>query len=337
MSESIVKEENEGDIKAKKEIMLETKDLEKIYDGKVHAVCGVSFDLFDGEVLGLLGPNGAGKTTIISILLGIINRTKGKYSILGKQIDDFKTIRDLIGYAPQELVFYDFLTVQENAKLFADCYDLENKKARIEELFELFHLTELKKRRAGKLSGGQKRRLNLVLGMLHSPKILFLDEPSAGMDPQSRNILWESVERLSKEEGIAIILTTHLMEVADKLCDRILIIDFGKIIASGTPDELKSTFGAEEVIELQMAENLESKTSESFIEKLAEDFSKVTFLENTIKIFTKKGASLIPEVVEIASKLGITDFIESLQLRGSTLEDVFIGLTGKTLREGGGD
>ncbi len=337
MSEGIAKEENTSNIKTKKEIVLEAKDLEKIYDGKVHAVRGVSFELFDGEVLGLLGPNGAGKTTIISILLGIIQKTKGDFSILSKQVDDFKVIRDLIGYAPQDLVFYDYLTVQENAELFADCYDIENKKDRIKELFELFHLTELKKRRAGKMSGGQKRRLNLVLGMLHSPKILFLDEPSAGMDPQSRNILWENVERLSKEEGITIILTTHLMEVADRLCDRILIIDYGKIIASGTPDELKSTFGAEEVIELLMAENLESKTSESFIEKLRKDFSKVTFLENTVKIFTKKGATLIPEVVEIAVKLGITDFIESLQLRGSTLEDVFIGLTGKTLREGEDD
>ncbi len=335
MAEGIAKEEDFSNILTEKEIVLEANDLEKIYDGKVHAIRGVSFELFNGEVLGLLGPNGAGKTTTVSILLGIIKKTKGAFSIFGKQIDDFKTIKDLIGYAPQEIVFYDYLTVQENAELFADCYDLENKKDRIEDLFELFHLTELKKRRAGKLSGGQKRRLNLVLGMLHSPKILFLDEPSAGMDPQSRNILWENVERLSKEEGITIILTTHLMEVADKLCDRILIIDYGKIIASGTPDELKSTFGAEEVIELQIAENLESKKSESFIEKLRKDFSKVTFLENTVKIFTKKGTSLITEVVEIAVKLGITDSIENLQLRGSTLEDVFIGLTGKTLREGG--
>ncbi|MCG3223891.1 MAG: ABC transporter ATP-binding protein, partial [Candidatus Heimdallarchaeota archaeon] len=296
MAEEAVEAKNQGVNKSLKEIVVDTKNLEKIYDGKVHAVRGVNFELFDGEVLGFLGPNGAGKTTTISILLGIIQKTKGDFSIYGKGINDFKTIRELIGYTPQELVFYNFLTVQENAELFADCYQIQNKKARINELFDLFQLTELKKRRAEKLSGGQKRRLNLVLGMLHSPKILFLDEPSAGMDPQSRHILWENIERLSKKEGISIMLTTHLMEVADRLCDRILIIDYGKIIAQGTPDELKATYGAEELIELIMDESLDSKINDSFITDLRKEFSKITFHDNKIKIFTKNGASLIPDV-----------------------------------------
>ena len=333
MAEGAVKSENQTVNRSSKEIVLKAKNLEKIYDGKVHAVRGVNFELLDGEVLGLLGPNGAGKTTTISILLGILQKTKGDFSIFGKDINDFKAIRELIGYAPQELVLYDFLTVQENADLFADCYQIQNKKARITELFDLFQLTELKKRRADKLSGGQKRRLNLVLGMLHSPKILFLDEPSAGMDPQSRHILWENIGRLSKEEGISIILTTHLMEVADRLCDRILIIDYGKIIAQGTPEELKTTYGAEELIELIMDESLDTKNNDSFIAELRKEFSKITFHDNKIKIFTKDGASLIPDVIELAVKLDVTDYIKSLQLRGSTLEDVFIGLTGKALRE----
>ncbi|MHA1303881.1 MAG: ATP-binding cassette domain-containing protein, partial [Candidatus Heimdallarchaeaceae archaeon] len=221
----------------------------------------------------------------------------------------------------------------ENAEYFATLYDIPDKHRRISEMLERLGLDEIQNRRAYKLSGGQKRRLNLLLSILHQPKILFLDEPSAGMDPQSRQILWQSVKKFAADEGISIILTTHLMEVAERLCDRIKIIDYGKIIADGSPDELKVRYGSHEVIEITFNENLNPEKRNNFISILAQQFPKVTPYDLQVKIFTKNGAALIPDVVKTATEQGVIKQISSLQLRGNTLEDVFINLTGKQLRE----
>lgn len=314
-------------------VVLETKGLEKLYDKEIHAVKGIDIELYKGEVFGLLGPNGAGKTTTIAMLLGITKKSKGEIKILGKTYDSLKEIHEFVGYAPQGLVFYPFLTVQENAVLFADCYEVINKKDRISNLLELFQLAKLKYRPAGKLSGGQQRRLNLLLGMIHSPKILFLDEPSAGMDPQSRNILWENVRRFAKEEDISIILTTHIMEVAERLCDRVAIIDYGKIIAKGTPTELKSIFNDEEIVELYFSDQIEQSVLEKLKSTLSDKYPQTTLVSNAIKIQTKNGAKEIPQIVELVEKFGAMTFVDNLQLRESSLEDVFLSLTGKTLRE----
>lgn len=314
-------------------VVLEVKGLEKLYDKKIHAVKGIDIELYKGEVFGLLGPNGAGKTTTIAMLLGITKKSKGEIKILGKKCDDLREIHNLVGYAPQDLVFYPFLTVQENIELFADCYEVANKKDKISDLIERFQFTESRKRRAGKLSGGQQRRLNLLLGLIHNPEILLLDEPSAGMDPQSRNILWEYIKKFAKEEGLSIILTTHIMEVAERLCDRIAIIDYGEIIAKGTPTELKSMFNDKDVVELYFNDQIEQSILEDLKSTLSDNYPKITLTSNVIKIRTNNGATEIPQIVDLVENLGGMIFVDNLQLRESSLEDVFLSLTGKSLRE----
>ena len=334
VTKSKVSVENESQKKNDKPfVVLEAKGLEKLYDKEIHAVKGIDIELYKGEVFGLLGPNGAGKTTTIAMLLGITKKSEGEIKILGKTYDNLREIRDFVGYAPQDLVFYPFLTVQENAELFADCYEVANKKEKISVLIDLFQLAELKKRRAGKLSGGQQRRLNLLLGMIHAPEILFLDEPSAGMDPQSRNILWENVKIFAKEEGVTIILTTHIMEVAERLCDRVAIIDYGEIIAEGTPTELKAMFNNEEIVELHFNDQIKQNILEELKSTLSAKYPKITLTSNAIKILTKNGAAEIPQIVDLVKNSGAMVFVDDLQLRKSSLEDVFLSLTGKTIRE----
>ncbi|MHA1867379.1 MAG: ABC transporter ATP-binding protein, partial [Candidatus Heimdallarchaeaceae archaeon] len=237
-------------------VTLQTRNLHKTYDKEVKAVQGIDLEIKKGEVFGLLGPNGAGKTTLIKMLVGILKPDKGEILFNGIKLNGTTELKGMIGYAPQELVFYPFLTVLENMQLYASLYSIKNTRKRIDEILELFQLTELSKRQAEKMSGGQKRRLNIALSLLHSPQILFLDEPSSGMDPQSRNVLWESVEQLKEKEGVTILLSTHLMEVADKLSDRVAIIDHGKVLTVGTPDELKSKHASIETVEIQFAKNI---------------------------------------------------------------------------------
>ncbi|MHA1874148.1 MAG: ABC transporter ATP-binding protein, partial [Candidatus Heimdallarchaeaceae archaeon] len=172
-------------------VTLQTRNLHKTYDKEVKAVQGIDLEIKKGEVFGLLGPNGAGKTTLIKMLVGILKPDKGEILFNGIKLNGTTELKGMIGYAPQELVFYPFLTVLENMQLYASLYSIKNTRKRIDEILELFQLTELSKRQAEKMSGGQKRRLNIALSLLHSPQILFLDEPSSGMDPQSRNVLWE--------------------------------------------------------------------------------------------------------------------------------------------------
>ncbi len=315
-------------------VVLQTRNLEKIYDKTVRAVQGIDLDLYKGEVLGLLGPNGAGKSTFIKMLVGILKPNEGEISFNQVLTKNEKKLAGLLGYAPQELVFYTFLTVLENMKLYASLYKVPNVSERIFDLMELFQLSELSDRRAEKMSGGQKRRLNVAISLLHSPKILILDEPSAGMDPQSRNVLWESIDKLVEQEGITVILATHLMEVADRLCDRVAIIDNGTILTIGTPDELKIDNKSDEIIEIQFSKRIEKVAYTTVVDSLTTGFPQLSFENDRIFIKTTNGVSDIGKVMDIIEEQKSISYLQDIQLRIGTLDDVFLKLTGRKLREG---
>ena len=314
-------------------VTLQTRNLHKTYDKEVKAVQGIDLEIKKGEVFGLLGPNGAGKTTLIKMLVGILKPDKGEILFNGIKLNGTTELKGMIGYAPQELVFYPFLTVLENMQLYASLYSIKNTRKRIDEILELFQLTELSKRQAEKMSGGQKRRLNIALSLLHSPQILFLDEPSSSMDPQSRNVLWESVEQLKEKEGVTILLSTHLMEVADKLSDRVAIIDHGKVLTVGTPDELKSKYAAIETVEIQFTKNISPSIHKKITLQLKDKYKQFSTANDRFFIKTKNGLKAISDIMKTIESLAVLSYLQDIQLRLGTLEDVFLNLTGKELRE----
>ena len=318
-----------------KEPVVVLNDIYKKYENGVEAVKGLNLEVYRNEVIGFLGPNGAGKTTTIKMIVGLLKPTRGTITIFGKSLtpSSYEKIKDKIGYCPQELVFYSHLTVQENADLFATIYNVPQPSKKIDELFSLFKLENIKNRLAKNLSGGQKRRLNTVLSLLNSPELLILDEPSVGMDPQSRQVLWENIQKLVKEEGMTIILTTHLMEVADRLSDRICIIDNGKVIALGTPDELKRKANTHEVLEVHLKPFVENSLKKKLLEKLSNIGLKARVLDSSLLITTKKGLSDMADLLELLKKNNYMGMVYDVSFREKTLEDVFIELTGKKLRE----
>lgn len=218
----------------------------------VTAVDNLSLEIEKGELFGLLGPNGAGKTTVIKTLCGLLHPTCGSIWVGGTDVrKEAAKVKELIGVCPQDTAAYPFLSGRENVELFGNLHTMpkEKLKKNIEELFEKMSLTEDARRRLGKYSGGMKRRINLIMALVHDPEIAFLDEPTVAMDPQSRIAVWDFIKEL-KERGKTIILTTHYMEEADELCDRIGIIDHGKLIARGSPKQLKDKFQAKDLEEV---------------------------------------------------------------------------------------
>lgn len=215
----------------------------------VVAVDDLSLEIRDGELFGLLGPNGAGKTTIIKILCGLLEPTNGSIKVGGFDVQkDSRQVKELIGVCPQDTATYSFLTGRENVELFGDLYAMpkEKLKKNTNELLKKMGLLEDANRRLGKYSGGMKRRINLIMGLVHDPEIAFLDEPTVAMDPQSRHAVWDFIKEI-KKGGKTVILTTHYMEEAEELCDRVGIIDYGKLIALDSPQELKKKYGAQDL------------------------------------------------------------------------------------------
>jgi ABC-2 type transport system ATP-binding protein len=298
--------------------------------GDIHAVNDVSLHIDAGETYGLLGPNGAGKTTTISILAGLLEADEGTVSVAGSQIRPRSTRgREAIGLVPQDLAIYPDLTAEENLKFFAALYGMSKRDtaARVDEILEVIGLTDRRKDRTSKYSGGMKRRLNIGIGLLHSPRLLILDEPTVGVDPQSRNAILESVESLSGE-GMAVLYTTHYMEEAERLCDRIGIIDSGRVIAEGTPAQLTSGIGEQERVRIEV-----SGPARSAADRLAavDGVTDVATEEHALVILVDDGSARLPAIIAELADADIQ--IGSIDLARPDLEAVFLHLTGKALRE----
>ena len=302
--------------------MISTKNLTKKFE-KLTAVDNLNLEIKEGEIFGLLGPNGAGKTTTIFMLTTLKPPTSGTATINGYDIvKDSDKVRKSIGIVFQDPSSDEILTGYENLKLHGWLYDMPDdlKERRIKEVLELVDLTNRKDDLVKKYSGGMRRRLELARGLMHHPRVLFLDEPTLGLDPQSRDYIWSYIEKLAKEEKITIVLTTHYMDEADKLCDRLAIIDYGKIVVLGTPEELKKELGGD-IIKLRGKNlKLEPLKNLSYVKNIAASSEGVCL--------TVEDANI--HIQDILNNVGKVD---STEIRSPTLDDVFIHYTGRGIRE----
>lgn len=307
------------------------ENLWKIYPGGIQAVRGISFTVHHGEIFSLLGPNGAGKTTTISILTTLIKPTKGRAIVGGFDVvKEAKRVREVIGLVPQDIVVDDDLTGWDNLMVQAALYHMPKDlaKKRAEELLEFMDLTEFAHKKAENYSGGMRRRLELAAALLHRPKILFLDEPTLGLDVQVRTAVWDYINRIRKEEDMTIIMTTHYMDEADKLSNRVAIIDYGEIKAIGTPKELKDSLGGD-IIEIEVESLPEGKIEELI--PLNGLIKEVKLRGSTIRIKTAEGEKVLPSIVLELSKKGV--IMKSVNLIKPSLDEVFLEYTGKRIRD----
>ena len=309
--------------------LVEVNNLSKIY-GDVQAVDGVSFEIQQGEIFGLLGPNGAGKTTTINVLCTYTEPTAGEVTIAGHSvITEPEAIKRAIGVVPQDIALYPDLNGVENLRFFGRMYDVP--KARLEqrigELLELVGLGEHARKRVEHYSGGMKRRLNLAVGLLSEPRFLMLDEPTVGVDPQSRNAIFENIQALSRQ-GLTILYTTHYMEEAELLCDRVAIMDEGQIIALDTPQNLINTLGMG-IIHIGVKDDLHEEILARL--RALPQVKAVTCRDDTLAFETKDAQRALLEIIGLFNK---TDTVmTSLEILEPNLESVFIQLTGKQLRD----
>lgn len=308
--------------------LLEIRGLHKSFK-ETEAVSGIDFYLNEGEILGLLGPNGAGKSTTISMVSSLMKPTKGEIDLKGESIlKNPKPLRKILGVVPQDIALYPDLTGYENLKFFGRVYGLKGEELE-NRIFEILDLVELKDRAKEKVenySGGMKRRMNIGAALLHKPKILIMDEPTVGIDPQSRHHILETVKKLAKE-GMTIIYTSHYMEEVEFVCDRIYIMDAGKIIASGTKDELKKIIATELTIEIKV-----DLVSDELTSKLIHHpkVKGVSTEDQTYHLVLESNGSLLGEIFHLAEEQEVS--ILSVNVKTPSLEDVFLHLTGKGLR-----
>lgn len=309
--------------------VIETQNLTKKYNSFL-AVDGLNLRIRKGEVFGFLGPNGAGKTSSIKMMVGLLKPTKGRVLIEGEEIESVE--KGKIGVCPQDLVIWGGLTCEENIALIGDMYEVQRNvlKERIKQLLRDLMLSDKTKTVASQLSGGMKRRLNLAMAVIHEPEIVVLDEPSAGLDPQSRLVLWEYIQSLSREKGKTIILTTHLMEEADRLSDRIAIMDQGKLLILDTPESVKKKIGRGDVVEIQLS-NPEMNEKVVSLMNSMEGIEEVKEIKGKVNVRALDAVSKLPGMIRSIEKKGIN--IVDTSIRRNTLEDVFIHLTGRGLRE----
>jgi ABC-2 type transport system ATP-binding protein len=311
--------------------ILEVQDLVKKY-GDFVAVKGISFDIKEGEIFSLLGPNGAGKTTTISMLSTLYTPTSGDASIGGYSITrDPMAVKQVIGVVPQDLALYEELTARENLIFWGQMYGLSGKALnhRVDEVLEQIGLTDKANNRVKTYSGGMKRRVNIGVGLLHKPRLLFMDEPTVGIDPQSRRAILDTVKDLNKQ-GMTLLYTTHYMEEAQELSDRVGIIDHGELIALGTQDELTKQVGQTDTLILHVGENDDPETLASLLKEL-KGVQHAEVIGNSVAIVTPSAEEILASVVTKANERGIK--IRSMEIREPNLEAVFLHLTGRALRD----
>ncbi len=319
--------------------VIDVKDLKKTYKDGTEAVKGISFSVGRGEFFGFLGTNGAGKSTTIKMITTLLTITSGAVRVLGYDVGQQPNdVRVRIGYAAQEVGIDDELTGRENLLLQGRLYHLDENtlKQRVTELLDITDLTDDADRPAGSYSGGMRKRLDLATGLVHHPQILFLDEPTTGLDPQTRANLWVYLEKLNKQERLTIFLTTHYMEEADRLCHRLAIIDHGRIVSIGSPDELKRQLGGE-VITLAFKQN--GMPQDEVCGQAATTLKALDLVSGTdcfdegINVYAKDGPSAVPAVIRALEEKGL--HIDRLSLTRPSLDDVFLKYTGRKIREEG--
>jgi ABC-2 type transport system ATP-binding protein len=300
--------------------------------GDFTAVNDISFNVKEGEIFGLLGPNGAGKSTLIRMMTTLIPITSGTAHIAGHDVaDEPDAARRLIGVIPQALTSDLDLTVEENLNIYAKLYDVPTKerKASIDELLGLVDLTKWRDAQTKTLSGGMRRRLEIARGLVHHPKIFFLDEPTTGLDPVSRVAVWEMLGNIKKQRQLTILITTHYMDEADRLCERIAIVDHGKLVALDTPATLKSSVPGSNVIEAQF------ENAPADWEQKLHTLGDVTSVQHEgagmYRVLTGNGSRTTTALVEMAVQSGVP--VKSLSVQNTTLDDVFVHYTGRQLRD----
>jgi len=305
-----------------REVVIRAKGLTKTYKDFI-AVDGIDFEVYRGEAFGLLGPNGAGKSTTMKMINSTSRRSSGELEILGRDpAKDGPEIRSHLGVVPQQDNLDRELKVWENLWIYGRYFGLSRRylKNRIEELIDFAQLREKRDVKVDALSGGMKRRLTIARGLVNEPEILMLDEPTTGLDPQARHVLWDRLFRL-KEQGVTLVITTHYMDEAEQLCDRLIVMDAGKIMAEGSPAELIRQYSSREVLEVRFGTDRNAEVAPT-LEGLGE---RLELLPDRILIYTENGEAVLAKIHE----LGLNP-ITSL-VRRSSLEDVFLRLTGRTL------
>jgi ABC-2 type transport system ATP-binding protein len=308
---------------------IKVQNLDKSFED-VHAVDNISFEIQTGEIFSLLGPNGAGKTTSIGMISGLLTPDNGEASIMGYSVQSNpKKAKAELGVVPQEIALYEDISARANLNFWGKMYGLRgNQRAqRVEDILTLIGLEDRDTRPVSKFSGGMKRRLNVGIALLHEPKVIIMDEPTVGIDPQSRRKILDSVKHL-RDQGITILYTTHYMEEAQELSDRIAVMDYGKIIALGTNEELINIVGELDRITLTISGDT-SKVSQVWHE--IDGVKQITTEENTLNLLVTDSNKILPDVFEAASSVDVR--ITSVDIQEPNLEAVFLHLTGRALRD----
>ena len=311
--------------------IVQVENLSKVFDKEIVAVDNISFHVKEGEIFGFLGPNGAGKTTTIKVLTTLLQPTNGQVNIatfdVRKKPD---SVRRSIGIVPQALTLDDDLKGMTNLLLSAKLYRVPDKiaKERADELLKLVGLKDAAERDVSTYSGGMRKRLELIIGLIHNPKVLFLDEPTLGLDIQTRSVIWDYLKKLNKENGLTIFITTHYLEEADLLCDRIAIIDQGKVLIEDTPSNLKQKLGGD-MIEISVDDNVKAKELISELNSV----EKIDTVGQKLRIKTNKGDEVLPLILEICKANKIN--VKTVALSKPSLDEVFLEYTGRSLRDTG--
>jgi ABC-2 type transport system ATP-binding protein len=315
--------------------MITARGLARTYasrHGTVEAVRGVDLDVQPGEIVGFLGPNGAGKTTTLRMLTTLLAPTAGTATVAGCDLrDDPVGVRRRIGYVAQSGLTLPDAQAGEEIVDHARLYGMPRAEAaaRGQELFAQLELDGLWKRKCGSMSGGQRRRLDIVMGLVHQPVLIFLDEPTTGLDPQSRANLWQHIDGLRSERGTTVFLTTHYLDEADALCDRILVIDHGSIVAEGSPDELKRRVSGDAVT-LTLAKDDQADAAVAVVATIPKSTTP-TVDASTVRFHVPDGGSTLPELLRRLDTAGVE--LTGVEVHRPTLDDVFLSLTGRSLRD----